>query len=177
MFDRDVIGVIHSPCGVLVTEHDLVTFLEQELRRREWSSADFARRMGVSTGSVSMWMTRKRTPGPKSIERMADVLYADPDLLLSLAGHRPAIYEVDPDSREARAAHLVTRIDWDAAWRAASGRSLGRCARRGAGEPQGCRLPGLSGWWPAGQPDHRRVDRGCAVAVMGWARCPARRKD
>ncbi len=92
---------------------DLVAYLERALRVREWTQADFARHMGVSTGAVAMWMNRKRVPGPSSIDRIADVLHADTDSLLVLAGHRPTIPDVDPMSREAEVLGLVHRIDWE----------------------------------------------------------------
>jgi transcriptional regulator with XRE-family HTH domain len=87
--------------------------LESELRRRDMRQADLARRLHTSTGTVSDWINNKRLPSPTSVERISDVLVLDYDLVATKAGYRPAIHEVPPDSREARAAHLVTRIDWE----------------------------------------------------------------
>lgn len=88
-------------------------YLARALRSREWTQADFARRMGVSTGSVTMWMSGKRRPDPASIQRIADVLFVSADDLLVIAGHRPPDDNVDPDSDLARILGMVRAIDWE----------------------------------------------------------------
>jgi transcriptional regulator with XRE-family HTH domain len=77
------------------------------------NQSDFAERVGASTTTVSRWI-HGRVPQAKYIDPISDVLVLDYDLVATKAGYRPAIHEVPPDSREARAAHLVSRIDWDA---------------------------------------------------------------
>lgn len=75
----------------------IAAWLRRQLERREWSQADFARKLGTSTGSVSMWLNGQRIPDPESCDRIADLLRADGDYVLTLAGHRPAdpVYATD----------------------------------------------------------------------------------
>lgn len=64
-------------------------WLKGQLRRREWTQADLARRMAVSTGTISRWARGERIPTPESCDRLADVLGVDLDTVLGVAGHRP----------------------------------------------------------------------------------------
>lgn len=94
-----------------------VTFaawLESQLARREWSPTEFARRLDMRHSAVSMWLSGQRVPTPKSIDRIADTLNLDVDTVLTIAGHRPPDYTVDPDSPEAELLPLIRKIDWDA---------------------------------------------------------------
>lgn len=59
-----------------------------------------------------MWVSGDRTPSPQSVDRIADVLGMDVDHVLTIAGHRPAIFEADPDSPEARLVPLIRQVDW-----------------------------------------------------------------
>lgn len=94
-----------------VTDITLAAWLDRQLARREWSRADFARHLGVGTGTVSKWFGG-RQPSPEYSDRIADVLGADPDVVLALAGHRHLDEEVDPDSSEGRITAKVRRIAW-----------------------------------------------------------------
>ncbi len=76
-------------------------WLRQELRRRKWKQADLARRMNASTGAVSQWVNGIRVPLPESCERLADVLGADVDYVLALAGHRPTGRDDEADPERA----------------------------------------------------------------------------
>lgn len=40
--------------------------------RRQWTQADFAREVGVSTGRLSEWISGKHQPSTKSLQRIAD---------------------------------------------------------------------------------------------------------
>jgi transcriptional regulator with XRE-family HTH domain len=62
-----------------------------ELRRREWTQADFARRSGVATSVVSRWMNLQATPEPSSCDIIADVFGIDYDFVLAKAGHRSSL--------------------------------------------------------------------------------------
>src|SRR5262245_11143044 len=61
-------------------------WMRQEMRRREWRQADFARAVGVDVSMVSRWLQGRR-PDPASLERVAAGLGIDLDALLTLAGH------------------------------------------------------------------------------------------
>jgi len=73
------------------------SWLQRQLDRREWKQSDFARRAKVSTSAVSYYISGARLPDPITCDRIADVLDADRDLVLALAGHRPPDQPLDPD--------------------------------------------------------------------------------
>jgi transcriptional regulator with XRE-family HTH domain len=82
-----------------------------QLRRRQWNDAELARRLGVPNGTVSRWMTGERRPNPQSCDRVADLLGADVDMVLTLAGHRPAPAPVDPQDERAGLIAMLNRVD------------------------------------------------------------------
>ena len=65
-------------------------WLRQEMRRREWRQADFARATEIDVSMISRWLQGRR-PDPASLERVAVALGVDLDALLTLAGHRPRL--------------------------------------------------------------------------------------
>jgi transcriptional regulator with XRE-family HTH domain len=83
------------------------------LRRRDLNQSEFANLAGVKPATVSRWVNNERAPDAEYLLPIADALMVDYDLVATKAGYRPPIHEVPPDSREARAAHLVSRIDWE----------------------------------------------------------------
>lgn len=92
---------------------ELANWLREQLRIREWTQSDFARRLNVGTGTVSRWM-QGRPPDTSYCDLIADVLHADVDLVLSLAGHRPPVAP-DALSDQRRELHaLLDRIPLDA---------------------------------------------------------------
>lgn len=87
-------------------------WLTGELTRRDMTQADFARRVGASSGRVSEWVSGKRAPSPESLDRITDALPGvSLDHLLSLAGHRPLDPDVDPDDPRRRIATRVQMIN------------------------------------------------------------------
>lgn len=95
-----------------MTSEQLSYWLKRQLARREWNQADFARRLGTSPGNVSRWMTGERVPDPSSIDKIADVLGVDLDLVLALAGHRPPDTELNPDDPASAIIALVKQVQW-----------------------------------------------------------------
>lgn len=80
-------------------------WLREEMQRREWRQADFARATNIDVSMVSRWLQGRR-PDPASLERIAEALGEELDMLLTLAGHRPrAAHDDDP-----RTASLVAKI-------------------------------------------------------------------
>ncbi len=79
-----------------MTDQQFGDWLRIEIRRREWNLSDFARRANVDSSMVSRWARNERLPSPESCDVIADVLGVDVDLVLSLAGHRPAEVGDDP---------------------------------------------------------------------------------
>lgn len=88
------------------------TWLAQQLAWREWTQADFVRRTGFSSGIVSQWMNGRKVPSSESVDRIADVLGADLDMVLALAGHRPNVEARDPDDPGEQLAGMVRRVRW-----------------------------------------------------------------
>lgn len=84
-------------------------WIRQELAHRDWTAADLARRLGMSSGRVSEWSSGRYTPSPASCLRLADVFAADPDQVLALAGHRAA--PPAPDDAKARLIRLIERVE------------------------------------------------------------------
>ena len=70
-------------------------WLEGELRARDWKPIDLARRVNPDSpanfaSSISKWTSGKRQPDTVSCAVIADILGADLDRVLELAGHKPA---------------------------------------------------------------------------------------
>ena len=89
-------------------------WLRWQLDRRDLRGADLARLLNTANGNVSRWLRDERVPSTESIERIADVLSLDIDTALTMAGHRPASIDLDPDSPTARLMPLIERVNWDA---------------------------------------------------------------
>jgi transcriptional regulator with XRE-family HTH domain len=83
-------------------------WLAGELRRREWNASDFAARANVTPSMVSRWLRGTR-PSPESCDVIADVLAADLDMVLTLAGHRPSVL-TDDDPAMAALVAMLRRI-------------------------------------------------------------------
>lgn len=87
-------------------------WLRQELDDREWTPMEFSRRLGVGHGTISMWLSGKRHPNPKSIKLVADALVIDEDVAMIAAGHKSPDPYLDPDNPTARLSPLIEKIDW-----------------------------------------------------------------
>lgn len=96
----------------MVRGQTFATWLQRHLLRREWTQADFARRLNVSPQVVSKWILAQRIPDPASCDRIADVLGVDLDLVLWQAGHRPNVERIDPDDPRTVLGALINAIDW-----------------------------------------------------------------
>ncbi len=87
-------------------------WLREEMRRREWRQADFARTAGLDVSMVSRWLHGRR-PDPASLERIAAALGVDLDVLLTVAGHRRHSPR-DDDPRVASLIAKVRQVQWTA---------------------------------------------------------------
>lgn len=85
-------------------------WMREEMRRRGWRQADFARAVDVDVSMVSRWLHGRR-PDPASLERVAAALGVDLDALLTLAGHRPHSAR-DDDPRVAALVAKIRQIQW-----------------------------------------------------------------
>lgn len=91
-------------------EPSFIEWMQEEMRRREWRQADFARAADVDVSMVSRWLHGRR-PDPASLERVAAALGVDFDALLTLAGHRPRSPR-DDDPRVAALVAKVRQVTW-----------------------------------------------------------------
>jgi transcriptional regulator with XRE-family HTH domain len=91
------------------TDFTIGDWIRQELAHRDWTAADLARRLGVSSGRISEWSSGRYTPSQASCLRLAEVFAADPDQVLALAGHRAA--PPAPEDAKARLISLIQRIE------------------------------------------------------------------
>lgn len=89
------------------------TWFRWQLKRREWSQADYARRTETATSVVSYWATGKRIPDPDSCFEIADTLGIDLDMVLIQAGHRPNIEALDPDDPRVDIIAMVRAVEWN----------------------------------------------------------------
>lgn len=62
-------------------------WLRRQLRLREWTAAEFARRLRASEGTVSHWLRGERLPLPPSCERIADALGLSYEEVMRKAGY------------------------------------------------------------------------------------------
>lgn len=92
---------------------DFGHWLQRQLDRRGWRQAELARRIPISSGAVSHWIRNERIPDPESCDRIADVLGVDVDLVLTLAGHRPATEPIDPDDPVTELVSMIRRVQWN----------------------------------------------------------------
>jgi transcriptional regulator with XRE-family HTH domain len=94
----------------LKAEESIGAWIRRQMTRREWSAAELSRRMDVSSGRISEWISGKRIPSSASCLRLADVFDVDPDVVLTLAGHRVATTPLPPDDTKSRIIDLVRRV-------------------------------------------------------------------
>lgn len=85
-------------------------WLASRMQAREWNNSDLARRLGTAPSVVSRWVRGDRVPDPASCDRIADVLGVDVDLVLTLAGHRPAVEPLAPDDERRELLGYLKRL-------------------------------------------------------------------
>ena len=80
-------------------------FIHEQMRRRGWNYAEFAKAVGTDGSVVSRWI-RDRRPSPEMTRQMAERLGVDQDWLLALVGHR----EPRSDDGTSEQAALIEKI-------------------------------------------------------------------
>ena len=93
----------------MTDDEQIGPWIRRQLARREWNAAELSRRMGVGSGRLSEWIGGKRIPNPASCMRLADVFDVDPDVVLTIAGHRVATTPLPADDAKSRIIELVRR--------------------------------------------------------------------
>lgn len=79
---------------------------------RDVTQAEAARRLNISTGRISEWLSGKMIPSAASCVRIAKVFKVDEDEVLVAAGRRTADPHYDPDSAESQLLPYIRAIDW-----------------------------------------------------------------
>ncbi len=85
-------------------EQDFVTWLNEELKVRDWSQSELARRCGVTAPAINRILSGQRTPSTDICISIARALGVSPENVLRRAGILPRAFEElvekDPDLRE-----------------------------------------------------------------------------
>lgn len=77
------------------------------------NQAEFARKVGASSGRVSEWLSGKRRPSTESLRRIAEELPGlDLDRMFALTGHRPATEPIPADDPRTDIIAKVKRVRW-----------------------------------------------------------------
>lgn len=108
--ERDTIG--RRRRRLAPAENRIVPWLEQQLRRRDWSWADLARRLDATPSVVSGWRTGRRRPSPSMCVAIADVFMVDEDYVFGLAGQAPMPVRTNPDAPGEIIAAKARRLRW-----------------------------------------------------------------
>lgn len=88
------------------------SWLRGAIAARGLSQNEFADAIRASKSSVSRWINGD-APKAEFIERIADVLVLDYDVVATKAGYRPReLMELDPESPEAQLVPLIRQVDW-----------------------------------------------------------------
>jgi transcriptional regulator with XRE-family HTH domain len=94
----------------LGADRDIGSWIRRQLLRRDWTAADLARRIDVSTGAISEWIAGKRRPSPASCLKLAEAFNVEPDDVLALAGHRLPTTPLRADDPRNRIIALIKRV-------------------------------------------------------------------
>lgn len=89
------------------------SWFRDQLKRRGWHYPDFVAKSGVPYSTVYAWAVGTRRPDPASIDVIADVLGTDLDLVLNLAGHRPATEPIDLNDPKTELIGMLKRVRVD----------------------------------------------------------------
>lgn len=72
-----------------VVNDSFATWLIEELKKKDWSQSDLARRAGVSQVTVSRVLSETRQPGPEFCQGVAQALRIPPEQVFRRAGLLP----------------------------------------------------------------------------------------
>lgn len=75
--------------GMSVNRASFGEWLLEQIERRDWTQADFARMGPFSDANVSRWINLGRVPSTKYCLQIAKALQLDEDVVLRAAGHKP----------------------------------------------------------------------------------------
>jgi len=147
---------------------DFGEWLMEQIERREWTQADFARESKLNPQNISRWINNERVPSPASCLRIASVLRVDEDVVLRAASHKPA---QDQKPRARSFDDILRELD---AERPVAVPIIEQIASAGRGEaavgyvylpPMGRRRPGLFAMRVRGQCMSPRIEDGDTIIV------------
>ena len=80
--------------------HELINYIETELRRRGWRPADLARHARITDASLSRILNESRRAGPDICRAIARALNEPPEKIFRLAGLLPPARDPGDDEEE-----------------------------------------------------------------------------
>lgn len=87
-------------------------WLRSAIAARGMTQNEFAKAIDASKSTVSRWINGDQPKGD-FVERIADVLVLDYDIVATRAGYRPReLLEIDPSPAEAKLLPYIRAIDW-----------------------------------------------------------------
>ncbi len=89
-----------------------ISWLESELKKRDWQPTDLARKAGLHTASITRVLNGTRNPGPDICRAIAHALNYSPEIVFRQAGLLPPDPE-EPDLEIEEAIHLFKRLRED----------------------------------------------------------------
>jgi len=90
---------------------DFADWLVEEMRRRDWSQANLAKKTGISRGGISNLINRVRQPSPKTCRAISHAFDMPVDLVLQKAGILPTGNNSDEDPLIRMITHLSSQLD------------------------------------------------------------------
>jgi transcriptional regulator with XRE-family HTH domain len=89
-------------------------WLREQLALYRLTQSEFEDQLGFSQGMCSHWVNAKRSPSPRTLQKIAEFFGVNMDFLLTLAGYREATPEIgDELDPRLQVMAKVQRIHWD----------------------------------------------------------------
>lgn len=85
-------------------------WLQERLGERDWLAVDLAKKLAVDAGVISNYMSGKRSPDPKLLNRIADVMGVSDEEVFAAAGYLRE-YEPSEDPRQEELCNRLHGID------------------------------------------------------------------
>lgn len=96
MYARTAVSSAHDDSGSALMAGSALTsfgrYLRDQMKRKEMSRVELARRCGVSGSTISRWMTTPVRPDTANVKTLAKVLGLDYAEVLAKAGHGHAAF-------------------------------------------------------------------------------------
>jgi len=88
--------------------NDFLTWIENELKERDWKAADLSKRAAISDSTLSRILNRERQPNLEHCLGIARAFHEPPERVLRLAGLLPPLPAGDAVARQV--AEVVQRL-------------------------------------------------------------------